>query len=299
MAPEKDDSENEAVDLQKHPHLPSTNASKNTNGSTDTARSTRQPRMSGTKESYPGPREFFLRSRVGSPDSMHRWVRQLLGRGSPVRPKSPILTARPRRSSKYISLNSAGTHRASTLPFHTEASVAVDGSRSQQRDIESTSTVMKQTDPESFSKLIIDLEVLLKEVLSIARQAADTDEIVNVVGDRDKSGQDLPTFIGVDEDLQMTRLIQGDPKQDRSRITIVEPERNQHLGRFGKLRDPTPYPPSSATHTWNASLAPMTGIINSTSEHAKELTTHLRLPEPEAEETNIILGSFASSARKT
>ena len=283
VAPDKDDSENEAVDLQKLSYLPSTKASRNTNESTDMVRLTGKSRTSGTK-SYPRPTGTFLRSRVGSPDSIHHWVRQLLGKGSPVRAKSPTLTTRPSRKSKYIPLDSTGIHRTKTLPISTEFSAVVDGSRSQQRDTESTNTVMKQSNAESFSKLIVDLEVLLKEALSIARQAADKDEEGNVIADRDESGYNhtLPYLTAFDEDLKKTRLIQDESKHGRSRVAIVEPEGNQDQRQFTKPRDPTPYPPSSAIHTRHTSLAPTNGIINSTSEHAKELAAHLRLPEPES-----------------
>ncbi|MCJ1245893.1 hypothetical protein MMC30_003097 [Trapelia coarctata] len=164
------DIENESFRIQKPPSVPSTVVSGTTSESN-------QP-SSWQKGSYRRPMSVITMPGVANTDPKHSWVRQLLGRRSSdvVRPTSPILTARPQRKQ----IHAADGWRADMIPLLREFEATADGTRSQRRVTDSTDAMtgirLQQTNPESFSQVIGELEILLKEALTIARQAADREE---------------------------------------------------------------------------------------------------------------------------
>lgn len=290
------DIENEGFRLQKTSSVPSSAASGPTSESN-------QP-SAWQKASYRRPMSVITTTGVTNTDYKNHWVRQLLGRRSSdlVRPTSPILTARPQRKQ----VHAADGWRADMIPLLREFEAAADGTRSQRRVSDSTDAVTgvrpQQGNPDTFSQVIGELEVLLKEALTIARQAAEREEHDIHEDPIEISGQaarrlerpihDDPTEVlnggyenhphfnrreGVGASLQVS---DGKSTHDTIRITFPEPETSEHNGEFHRPRDPTPYPPSSATQTRNASMAPGTELANSTTAHAKEVAAHLGVPKP-------------------
>lgn len=164
------DIENESFRLQKPPSVPSTVVSGTTSESN-------QP-SSWRKGSYRRPMSVIAMPGVANADPKHNWVRQLLGRRSSeaFRPSSPTLTARPQRKQ----IHAADGWRADMIPLFRDFEATADGTQSQRRVTDSTDAMtgirLQQANPESFSHVIGELEVLLKEALTIARQAADREE---------------------------------------------------------------------------------------------------------------------------
>ena len=173
------DFESEAVRLQDSPSLPSTN---DTNETTDLARLVNQPRLYN-KHSYQTPNPIVPLSRAKSPDQRQHWMRQLLGKRSiaAMMQESPTLTARPGYSQKYPAGDAGGRPRAKTSPMFQELDTSVDGTQLHRVHPSESSYSMSPppvhpTQSESFGKVIVELESLLKEALIIAQHAADKKE---------------------------------------------------------------------------------------------------------------------------
>jgi len=98
---------------------------------------------------------------------------------------------------------------------------------------------------ESFTKVITDLETLLKEALSIAGNAASKDDHCRTESGRSSSISDAVSSMsgGADEEENYTTLPPHRAANRREHVTINEPERDTlYHGNFKKARDATPYP---------------------------------------------------------
>ena len=292
------DNENEAIRFQKPSSVPSTIASATTSESHQPS-----PWRNG---SYRRPMSVITTPGVTKPDYKQHWMRQLLGRRSSevVRPSSPILTARPPR--KHI--HAADGWRADIIPLLREFEATADGPRSQRHVTDSTDGMtavrLQQTNPETFSHVIGELEVLLKEALQIARQAADReehdtrDDPTEVAGPAEsRLGHDIqedsieavggdyrnhPHFKRHGGVQSVSQVSDSKSEQGQDRATVIEPEVLEHHGEFNKPRDPGPYPPSSPVPvpTRDAPIVPGAELVNSTSKHAQEVAAHLGVPKP-------------------
>ncbi|MCJ1396043.1 hypothetical protein MMC18_008930 [Xylographa bjoerkii] len=295
-----DDFEKEATRLQKSPSILSTDESVSTN---DVLRSSRDTR-----------RDDLI-------DSKHHWVKELLGRRSSASQshRAPTnLTARPRFRQKLALRESALRARANTVPRSEELIVTCDGSRSNRRATDSTDGVFgqrSQQNADSFSKIIGELEGLLKEALNIAHQAADKEEEPKVHDLREHVSVEPPSN-GDDYHHHILGMNALEKRQDMDRhmdasyryfatpvpsmteqeelisfkqraehgtndyVAVVEPEALQHQALAKSQQSAVPFPSSSTLQTHHASLAPGAGITLSTSEHAKQVAAHLGVPLP-------------------
>ncbi|MCJ1317985.1 hypothetical protein MMC15_003312 [Xylographa vitiligo] len=294
------DFENEATHLQRSPSILSTDESVSTN----------EIRRSSTATK----KEDLI-------DSKHHWVKELLGRRSSASRSyvsSTNLTARSRYKQKFALRDSVLGVRANTLASSEELIVTGDGPRSNRRATDSTDVVFvqrSQQNADSFTKIISELEGLLKEALNIAHQAAEKEETPNVHGHHEFGPSEAPSqgdnyhhhILGMnalEKKHDMNRnvdvsyryfatpvpsMIEQDngtsPKQKAEGDTNdyapeVEPEGLEH-DVPGKTRHNTvPSASHSTVQPRHASLAPGRETNLSTSEHAKQVAAQLGIPSP-------------------
>ena len=307
------DIENESFRLQKPLSVPSTVVS-------GTTSEPNQP-SSWHKRSYRRPMSIITMPGVTTADLKQNWVNQLLGRRSSdvVRPTSPVLTARPQRKQ----IHAADGWRADMIPLLQEFEATADGSRSQRRVAHSTDamngTRLQQTNPESFSRVIGELEVLLKEALTIARQAAEREEhdIHDDLMETNRPAANKLEYDIHDDPIENTRQVgirlEGHIHDDPKEINGGGYENHPHFTRRGgvhnssqvsdskskqdktqvailepeglehhqeSIGDSTSNTPTFSSRTRQMSLVPGAEIVNSTTKHAKEVAAHLGVPKP-------------------
>ena len=186
------------------------------------------------------------------PPSKREWVRQMLSTKAvaPMSLAMPNLTARPVRKQLDKTAHNFPRRKSSS----TESTNPDFIKRQQEND-------------ESFSNIILDLEDLLNEALTIAKQSADKDE---------ENINFLQTFDGVPNGhAHSTDVNKGIYAKEY--ITVAEPANMfTQEPRVERHRDATPYPTTEAQH---ASLAPFVFPVLSTSDHAKQLVAQLGLPK--------------------
>ncbi|KAL8786345.1 MAG: hypothetical protein Q9213_002842 [Squamulea squamosa] len=125
-------------------------------------RSTGLPLGQALRQLSPTPAQDVEEAQTSSiqnsePDSKHHWMRQLLGQKSaPAMGQAPPnLTARPHHRSRKVT-DDIDLQRSSTVPIHaSQAPAALENPRG----------------PESFTRVITDLEGLLQQALQIAGNA--------------------------------------------------------------------------------------------------------------------------------
>ena len=193
---------------------------------------------------------------ANQPQSKRQWVRQLLGAIPVSSGKSDMssLTTRPIRRQLSKTANGSLEHGLSP-----------SGS------IDSHYISQQQENAESFSKIILDLEDLLKEALMIAEQGADKDE---------ENVHLRQTFPILADEQTHSVGIEKEGDHVKNHIAITEPESiSRQKGQTKKYRDATPYPAASAVQTRHTSIALTAIPVQSPSEHAKELVDLWGLPE--------------------
>lgn len=173
------------------------------------------------------------------------------------------LTARPNYRAKR-NTRDVERSRANMAPARKGYKPLID--ESQQRRLgasnstEGTLIVRQQEKQgEGFTKVITDLESLLKEALNIAGQAASRDHSESaplsseaqrkgysrVDSDMSTNSSEYPSALsgGVDEEDNLTTVPPHDPSPRQNHVVINEPEDNTlYHGHFKKPRDATPYP---------------------------------------------------------
>jgi len=200
--------------------------------------------------------DLSARSRLRTP-SLHSSVEQ-----KSTGPTSN-LTARPNYRSKR-NARDVEQLRAKTMQPRRGYKPLIDGNL-QRRPGASSSTdrtlILHQQDKqgESFTKVITDLESLLKEALTIAGQAASRDHSESAPlssqaqpkgysradSDISTDSSEYPFALsgGADEEDNPTTIAPHNPIHRRDHVVINEPEDDVlYHGHFNKIRDATPYP---------------------------------------------------------
>lgn len=214
-----------------------------------------------------------------SPHQDRYWIQQVLRRASdkPKQQEPTNLTSRPfyrprRTSTKPIDSNNTGflPLRKDALPTNNGGSLqASEGKKTQLIAAESAE---KQMTSDSFSKVVLDLETLLNEALSVAKHAADrgdTDSLPAILEDASRMLKNEAN--GFDEDCSDSSSSQTGSEdsryhsstdldlsaQQRDHVVIIEPDdEDLHSGHFQKVRGSTPYPSSPAPASRQPSMVP-------------------------------------------
>lgn len=154
--------------------------------------------------------------------------------------------------------------RAITMPVR-QGYKPLTNDKQEQRLAASTSiegtSLLRQQDKqgEGFTKVITDLELLLKEALNIAGQAASNEQsqggplasqaqpngYTRAASDGSTDSSECPSALsgGADEEDNLTTIPHHTPSHRREHVVIKEPEHDaMYHGHFKKARDATPYP---------------------------------------------------------
>jgi len=220
--------------------------------------------------------ELNVTGRAQEGQKKSSWVQNFLGRSSTTAtPEAPNLTARPSQQHKRAA-DPTKHPRAETMPASPRSVAASDENALHDKSVHDAMRNLaiarqQKHNEESFSKVILDLENLLKEALVIAHQAADGNKITDGRGqDRDPHadhivGSDSSSEVsseagsmhpaGHDEEDHYTSAPRIITHPAHERVTVVEPKSDERYhGHFRKARDATPYPAASR----NPSVVPPT-----------------------------------------
>ena len=261
------DPENEAACLQKSPSMLFTDNSGSRNEIVGSSGS-RDRSDIWQVEAHLATNKFMATKRDDLIEAKNHWIKQLLGRRSSLTRSHQLsqnLTARSHFGQKLAMRDLALRERANTVPW-TEKHIATgDGSRSDRRATNSVDVVFgqrSQQNADSFSKIIGELESLLKEALNIAHQAAEKEEEPRACDHLEHVSSDPPNDGGNSID-------------NTSGISATEESQDMdhHI-------DARPFPSDSVTEKRYASLAPGRETTLSTSEHAKHVAAQLKIPFP-------------------
>ena len=208
FAKDSGDFRSEAARLKQSPSLPSSN---DTNETTDLTRLAAQPRLYN-KHSYQNPSPVVPLTGAKSPEPRLHWMRQLLGKRSLAalieEAQSPNLTTRPGYKLKYPTvddraISSADTTQGREVP-ETPVRIQSHIKHAIEPDYSTSMPPAHLSRSESFGKVIVELESLLKEALVIAEKAAD------------KKEQDRALEVYVQDRLDPTSTIDSSPHQQSS-----------------------------------------------------------------------------------
>ena len=175
------DFRSEAARLQQSPSMPS---SSDTNETTDLTRLTVQPRLYN-KHSYQNPSPVVPLTGAKNLEPRLHWMRQLLGKRSLAalieEAQSPKLTARPGYKLKYPTVGDRTRPSGETTQEREELETPTERIQSNikhamEPDYSTSLPPAHLNRSESFGRVIIELESLLKEALIIAEKAADKKE---------------------------------------------------------------------------------------------------------------------------
>lgn len=208
--------------------------------------------------------ELNVLGRSQEGETRSSWVRNFLGRSST--PEAPNLTARPSQQHSRAA-NPTGNLRSATMPASPRSIAASDEIALHDQSVHDAMRNLviarqQQRNEESFSKVILDLENLLKEALVIAHQAADSNKIPDVRGqDRNPQANHLVGADSSSEELSEASSMRpaGHDEEDHytsapriithpayEHVTVLEPKSEERYhGQFRKARDATPYPAAS------------------------------------------------------
>ncbi|MCJ1476396.1 hypothetical protein MMC13_005062 [Lambiella insularis] len=236
---------------KKSPSLLSTDRATFTNEHIEGEEQGHQPKLL-SQASYQTPASIPPTGQVDRAQPTSHWVNQLLGRQSStsVPHASPTnLTARPSNRPKQELPSSANNDSASIAPATEELTRLFDVERISLRASDSkpfTYNPTPQLNPESFSKVIVELEVLLKEALAIAHQAAEKDEMSK------------------HNDLQDTKLARPRSTTDDYHRYLQGEQETEETQCMG--------------HEIKVPLAPGAELSCTSSEHAKDIAARLGIP---------------------
>ncbi|MCJ1309477.1 hypothetical protein MMC25_003137 [Agyrium rufum] len=249
-------------------------------------------------------------SALHSPNRQH-WLQHFLGKHGSI--SEDHLTQRPSRIE-----SGDMRHRAVTVPTFNHLDAAADMLsqrgiiRSGPKD-ESALTKQLQIEPESFSRIILDLEALMREVLQIAKHVADTEESGEHMRDSASPVHVSETSEDISTGTTVRRQFHDFPQEDETNGSLSltsEPYRNRRLptnkhldykkfdsntgldstggssSSIRKLKDPADL--ISRSQKTVAGLSVSSNRTNSI--HARQVAATLGLPEPfdDAIETTII-----------
>ncbi|KAL9585060.1 MAG: hypothetical protein Q9212_001750 [Teloschistes hypoglaucus] len=201
-------------------------------------------------------------------DSKQHWMRQLLGQKSApaIGQSPPNLTARPRHRSPKV-IDDIDLQRSRTVPIQANKS---------QTNAEQT------RGPESFNRVITDLEGLLQQALQIAGQANDdnassgglqgktspasarTTNRRATILERETEDESFESsdegsssdFSGLDEEQNRTTTSRQYADRLGNHITLVEPdEADRYRSQFKSHRHATPYPSTLGKPSENPSMS--------------------------------------------
>lgn len=225
------------------------------------------------------------------PDTNANWMRQLLGRKSApaIGQAPPNLTARPRHRSRKVT-EDVNLQRSSTVP--------AQGNRAPEDPDQPKG-------PETFARVITDLEGLLQQALQMAGHANDKTIMDDVsvkpfspsqtfktaprypeareTSFSSSSSSDEGTSSdspGLDEEQNRTTI----PLKYRSRngehVTLVEPdEADRYHSEFKSHRHATPYPSASRRSSGNPPVVVEAQDEHSQRESGRERSRTLAIPE--------------------
>ena len=220
-------------------------------------------------------------------EQQSQWVQQLVGKRPAASPSSSNLTARLQRQNTQSVVGPGGL-RTWTMPDPNDNKTASRKVGTEDTD-EADFAQRQQNNSQSFSKVIVDLENLLKEALTIAGKTASRDaseaEQNDVMEKPRKQSNKRYNQVrstetscnsktessisgGADEeDMHITSGMGG-------RVTIVDPDPDaSYHGHFIEYRDATPYPAQSTAITRQQSTVRPIGQCSSDD---KEVTTKSR-----------------------
>jgi len=206
------------------------------------------------------------------------WIQHILRRPSdkPYQQEPPNLTARPFYRPRRTSTKPTGSSHTGFLPLREDELPTNIGGSLQASQGERTQSVVggsadKQMTPDSFSKVILDLETVLNEALSVAKNAADQDDTEAVPAILEEASRMLKNEAhgiredrseggsSTDSDDSPSRYGTGLESlgQPRDHVVIIEPHDEElHSGFFRRIRGSTPYPSSPAPASRQPSVAP-------------------------------------------
>ena len=294
---------NEASRLRRSLSVSSSSNTGSTGDSSDMVRLVQGPHAA--KHSYRFPTTAVSSSGVQTPSSRHHWVHHLLGRQYSPPSREAHLTQRPstidngvlgKRHNILSAYHKLDTYNASNR-FGT----------SETTDATSVPRRRRQADPETFSRVIFDLESLMREVLLIAKHVAAEKEVENIgPAVVVKTPTDANSSIGYSFDTAYNRrsspishavsstgvwatsdgnasLGPGSAQEQlpvsADRVDFVESAiASQERSNAKNNRDKTLFPSPLNVHP---SVTPeLEEEFQSVSAHARELARRLGLPDP-------------------
>jgi len=214
-----------------------------------------------------------------SPHPDRYWIQQVLRRASakPYQQEPPNLTSRPFYRPRRTSTKPTDSNNTGFLPLREDALPTNNGGSLQASEGKKTQLVAgesaeKQMTSESLSKVILDLETLLNEALSVAKHAADRGDTDSLPAILEEASRMLKNEAhGFDEDCSDSSSSQTGSEdsryhsstdldlsaQQRDNVVIIEPDdEDLPSGHFQKVRGSTPYPSSPASASRQPSMVP-------------------------------------------
>lgn len=239
-------------------------------------------------------------SATGDPEPKRHWIRALLSPRSNTSSShnQTNLTARPTRQNSSTGTTAKrqmpGNGSELAVPDVTQCSKGTNGSS------EKTIALQEQKATAAFTKVVQDLETLLKEALSVARQAADSN------GDRhgplvtNSPVTSRSSFQSVDQTENSSQLSGGLDEEEHYTSSPLQHNRsdipidaNNIEPRFVPNKDAKPYPGRSVAPTRHQSIVPVPGRVKicpkrASSHSAKEFslaytnTSEIAIPAEES-----------------
>ena len=253
------------------------------------------------KTTYRFPAKASSSSGMRTPSSRRPWVQHLLGRQHSPPSHEVHLTQRP----SAVENDVLRKGHASMLSYR-QLDTGDSFSRfmgSETTDATSSVRRPRHADPETFSKVILDLESLMREVLLIAKHVAVDKEAENAgpaVVDRSASYSRDTTYNR--RTLPSNHAVPGEgvwatsdgnaslgagstdeyTPHSADRTNFVESAiASQDRSKSQKHQDKRLYPTSLMLHTDHSSASPdLEQEFRSVSAHARELARHLKVPDP-------------------
>ena len=206
------------------------------------------------------------------------WIQQLLRRASdkPYPQEQPNLTSRPFYRPRRISTQPTDHGNTGFVSLREDELPTEDGGSLHASENNRTQSVVstnadKQMTSESFSKVILDLETLFDEALSVAKDAADredTEALPAILeetsrmlkneahGFKDQRAEGSSSSTDSDDSTAHYGTGLESFGQPRDRVVIIEPDdEDLHYGHFQRVRGYTPYPSSPAPASRQPSVA--------------------------------------------
>ena len=212
------------------------------------------------------------------PKSQNNWIRHFLARASDkATPQDlPHLTARPSHRSRRAGTEPVDRSHVNFIPIGKEEPPVNNGGSLQANEKTNTRSTpdgvsSKQMTPETFGKAILDLETLLDDALSVARNVADQEDneaLPAILEEASRMHKNEAHIVGGSSDESASSSDSeasiwhsgpgsDSPSQHNNHVVIIEPDdEDLHADHFKKVRDGTPYPSSPAAASRRVSIMP-------------------------------------------